>query len=89
LTKDVKKLKETSETIAIVPFVGETATVTYNIKQTISIPNTYENVSIYCGVSLPCYIEDIENAKQQAVDIVSFWHEKEVDEVYRSLEENK
>lgn len=60
----------TSEDLETKVFFGPTASVQASLHRTVNLGN-YESVKIHVGVSLPCYLEEVTEALDVAIELVA------------------
>ena len=73
-----------NETFAIHRFVTEPAKVTIDRSLTINLGN-YESARLGVSVTVPCYVEDVDNAYERA----RIWVEKRVQQEVDSIRSDK
>lgn len=72
--------ERTDGKIAVKPFVVEPAYVNYSEGATINVGN-YQSVRVDVGISLPCYIEEINDAFIKAKEIVGKRIDEEIEKI--------
>lgn len=72
--------ERTDDKIAVKPFIVEPAYVNYSEGATINVGN-YQSVRIDVGISLPCYVEEIDDAFIKAKEIVSKKIDEEIEKI--------
>lgn len=76
----VSKEDSSEDTIEVRMFEGATATIGHNARMTISLPN-YESVQVGVHCSVPCYIEEMNDAYLVAKAFVDKKLNEEVDSI--------
>jgi len=81
VTKTVGGVPSSEETlIEVKKFITEPAKVTAGYGMTLNLGN-YESARVDVGVTLPCYVEEIDEAYKEAVRLADEWIDAQVSKI--------